>query len=144
VAAPLSLARIAPCCCAGCHCAIYTHLAGALHAHGSRANNASPRAQKLYTFKGNFRAWKALIAAEYNGVRVEVPEFVLHKDNVTPEFKKKNPLGKVRSIARKRARLPAAWDTRCGRCTKSARAISRSRARWDPRRCSATACHHFD
>jgi len=52
-------------------------------------------AQKLHTYKPNYRAWKALIAAEYNGVRIEVPEFNMGKDNKTPEFLAKAPLGKV-------------------------------------------------
>jgi len=50
---------------------------------------------KLYTYPGNFRAFKALIAAQYNGVDVEVPEFKMMEDNQTPEFLAKNPLGKV-------------------------------------------------
>eukprot|EP01041_Mallomonas_annulata_P010634 gene10634-22201_t len=49
----------------------------------------------LYTDPGNFRAFKALIAAEYNSVEISVPEFTILKDNITPEFKKKSPLGKV-------------------------------------------------
>jgi elongation factor 1-gamma len=52
-------------------------------------------ALKLYTYPGNFRAFKALIAAEYNGVDVEVPEFKMMEDNKTPEFLAKSPLGKV-------------------------------------------------
>lgn len=52
-------------------------------------------ALKLYSYAGDFRAFKALIAAEYNGVTIERPEFVLGKHNVTPEFTAKNPLGKV-------------------------------------------------
>lgn len=50
---------------------------------------------KLYTYPGNFRAFKALIAAQYNGVDIEVPEFKMMEDNTTPEFLAKNPLGKV-------------------------------------------------
>jgi elongation factor 1-gamma len=50
---------------------------------------------KLYTYPGNFRAFKALIAAQYNGVDIEVPEFKMMEDNQTPEFLAKNPLGKV-------------------------------------------------
>jgi len=49
----------------------------------------------LYTDKGNFRAFKALIAAEYNLVNVDVPEFKLGQDNKTAEFLKKSPLGRV-------------------------------------------------
>lgn len=50
---------------------------------------------KLYVDQGNFRAFKALIAAEYAEVVVEVPEFKVGQDNVTPEFLKKSPLGKI-------------------------------------------------
>lgn len=49
----------------------------------------------LHTDAGNFRAFKILIAAEYNDVPVNVPEFKMLKDNVTDEFRKKSPLGKV-------------------------------------------------
>jgi elongation factor 1-gamma len=50
---------------------------------------------KLYTNAGNFRAMKALVAAQYNGVAIEIPEFEMMKDNVTPEFLAKSPMGKV-------------------------------------------------
>jgi len=50
---------------------------------------------KLYTYPGNFRAFKTLIAAQYNGVDIEVPEFKMMEDSSTPEFLAKNPLGKV-------------------------------------------------
>jgi elongation factor 1-gamma len=49
----------------------------------------------LYTDQGNFRAFKALIAAEYNSVTINIPDFKISQDNLTPEFKKKSPLGKV-------------------------------------------------
>eukprot|EP00731_Ephydatia_muelleri_P035644 Em0144g14a len=53
----------------------------------------------LYTYPDNFRAYKALIAAQYSGARVklvsEPPEFELGKTNKTDEFLKKFPLGKV-------------------------------------------------
>jgi elongation factor 1-gamma len=52
-------------------------------------------ALKLYTYMPNYRAWKTLIAAAYNDIKIDVPPFELHKDNVTPEFLAKNPLGKV-------------------------------------------------
>ncbi len=52
-------------------------------------------AYKLYTDAGNFRAFKVLIAAEYNGVAVEIPEFKLGQDNKTAEFLAKSPLGRV-------------------------------------------------
>jgi len=51
--------------------------------------------QTLYTYPGNFRAFKILIAAEYNGVAIDVPAFEMMKDNKTPEFLAMSPLGKV-------------------------------------------------
>ena len=55
--------------------------------------------QVLYTYPNNFRAYKALIAAEYseNKVRVvsEPPEFVLGTTNKSDCFLAKFPLGKV-------------------------------------------------
>ena len=55
--------------------------------------------QVLYTYPNNFRAYKALIAAEYseNKVRVvsEPPEFVLGNTNKSECFLAKFPLGKV-------------------------------------------------
>jgi elongation factor 1-gamma len=50
---------------------------------------------KLYTDAGNFRAFKILIAAEYAGVNIDVPEFKLGTDNTTADFRKKSPTGKV-------------------------------------------------
>eukprot|EP00636_Phaeomonas_parva_P008730 CAMPEP_0118886972 /NCGR_PEP_ID=MMETSP1163-20130328/24854_1 /TAXON_ID=124430 /ORGANISM="Phaeomonas parva, Strain CCMP2877" /LENGTH=440 /DNA_ID=CAMNT_0006825307 /DNA_START=26 /DNA_END=1348 /DNA_ORIENTATION=- len=50
---------------------------------------------KLYTYPGNFRAFKILIAAEYNGTDIEIPDFKMGTDNVTPEFLAKSPMGKV-------------------------------------------------
>lgn len=49
----------------------------------------------LYTYMPNYRAWKALIAAEYNQVKIDVPEFKMGETNKTPQFLEKNPLGKV-------------------------------------------------
>jgi len=49
---------------------------------------------KLYTDLGNFRAFKILIAAEYNGVDIEIPEFKL-SDSKSEEFLSKSPLGRV-------------------------------------------------
>lgn len=49
----------------------------------------------LYTYPGNFRAFKILIAAEYNGISIDVPEFKHLVDNKTPEFLAMSPLGKV-------------------------------------------------
>eukprot|EP01042_Synura_sphagnicola_P014004 gene14004-17721_t len=50
---------------------------------------------KLYVDAGNFRAFKILIAAEYAGVTIDVPEFKAGTDNTTEDFRKKSPLGKV-------------------------------------------------
>jgi len=50
---------------------------------------------KLFTDAGNFRAFKILIAAEYNNVTVEIPEFKVGQDNKTAEFLAKSPLGRV-------------------------------------------------
>ncbi|RUS14795.1 hypothetical protein BC937DRAFT_93329 [Endogone sp. FLAS-F59071] len=50
---------------------------------------------KIYTFPNNPRVAKSLIAAAYNGLEVELPEFEMGKDNKTPEFLAKFPLGKV-------------------------------------------------
>merc|ERR1712212_1340887 len=56
----------------------------------------------LYTYPENFRAYKALIAAEYSGTRVKVvsapPDFVLGVTNKTDEFLSKFPLGKVPAL----------------------------------------------
>lgn len=54
-----------------------------------------PLAQKLITYQGNARAFKALIAAEYNGVTIEVPDFEWGVTNKSEEFLAKNPVGKV-------------------------------------------------
>jgi len=50
---------------------------------------------KIYSYPNNPRVYKALIAARYNNVDIEVPAFNFGVDNTTAEFKKKNPLGKV-------------------------------------------------
>lgn len=48
----------------------------------------------LLTDPGNFRSFKILIAAEYNGVEVTVPPFKLG-DNLKDDFLAKSPVGKV-------------------------------------------------
>lgn len=48
----------------------------------------------LYTDLGNFRAFKILIAAEYNSIDINIPEFKIG-DNKTVQFLKKSPLGRV-------------------------------------------------
>jgi len=50
---------------------------------------------KLYTYPENYRANKALIAAQYAGVDIEVPAFEFGKDNKSAAFLALNPLGKV-------------------------------------------------
>eukprot|EP00903_Cladosiphon_okamuranus_P012753 g11922.t1 len=52
-------------------------------------------ALKLWTNPANFRAFKVLIAAEYNGVELEVPEFNHPSDSKSPDFLAKSPLGRV-------------------------------------------------
>ncbi|KAJ6846579.1 elongation factor 1-gamma 2-like [Iris pallida] len=50
----------------------------------------------LYAGSGNKNAMKALIAAEYSGVQIDlVKNFEMGVTNKTPEFLKMNPLGKV-------------------------------------------------
>uniref|UniRef100_H3B467 Eukaryotic translation elongation factor 1 gamma n=1 Tax=Latimeria chalumnae TaxID=7897 RepID=H3B467_LATCH len=53
----------------------------------------------LYTYPENWRAFKALIAAQYSGATVKVqstpPQFHFGQSNKTPEFLQKFPLGKV-------------------------------------------------
>ncbi|XP_044490570.1 elongation factor 1-gamma [Mangifera indica] len=50
----------------------------------------------LHAGKGNKNAFKALIAAEYNGVQVKlVDNFEMGVTNKSPEFLKMNPIGKV-------------------------------------------------
>lgn len=52
--------------------------------------------QVLHAGKTNKNSFKALIAAEYNGVEVKlVPDFEMGVSNKTPEFIKMNPIGKV-------------------------------------------------
>jgi len=52
--------------------------------------------QTIYTYPENFRAYKALIAAQYSGCNVKVdPGFVFGETNKTDAFLKKFPLGKV-------------------------------------------------
>uniref|UniRef100_U3FX32 Eukaryotic translation elongation factor 1 gamma n=1 Tax=Micrurus fulvius TaxID=8637 RepID=U3FX32_MICFL len=53
----------------------------------------------LYTYPENWRAFKALIAAQYSGAKIKVlstpPQFYFGQTNKTPEFLKKFPVGKV-------------------------------------------------
>jgi len=51
---------------------------------------------KLYTYPGNFRAFKALIAAEFSGAKVSVDSgFKFGETNKSADFLNKFPLGKV-------------------------------------------------
>jgi elongation factor 1-gamma len=51
---------------------------------------------KIYSYPDNFRVWKTQIAAAYNHIDIEVvTDFKFGVDNKTPEFLRKNPLGKV-------------------------------------------------
>ena len=52
-------------------------------------------ALKLYTYPGNKNAYKALIAAQYVGAKIEVPPFSMGETNKTPSFLKLNPNGKA-------------------------------------------------
>jgi elongation factor 1-gamma len=50
----------------------------------------------LYTYGGNFRALKVLIAAGYSGSKVDVDsKFVFGETNKSEAFRKKFPVGKV-------------------------------------------------
>ena len=54
---------------------------------------------KLLTYPENKNAYKALIAAEYVGVQIDVPSsFQMGVDNKTPDFLSKNPFGKVQPV----------------------------------------------
>lgn len=65
-------------------------------------NSLSISAQILHASSTNKNALKALVTAEYSGVKVElVKDFVMGVSNKTPEFLKMNPIGKVCSISRK-------------------------------------------
>ena len=52
--------------------------------------------QTLYTYPDNFRAYKALIAAQYSGAQVKIADkFVFGETNTSKEFLAKFPSGKV-------------------------------------------------
>lgn len=52
--------------------------------------------QILYTYPDNFRAYKALIAAQYSGAQVKIAsDFVFGETNKSDAFLKKFPSGKV-------------------------------------------------
>ena len=52
----------------------------------------------LHTEPGNFRAFKILIAAEYNGINMNLPAFKLGETNKTDDFLKISPAGKVPAL----------------------------------------------
>jgi len=52
-------------------------------------------ALKVYSDKQNPNLWKILIAAKYNDVQIETPEFNVETDTKNQEFLKKNLTGKV-------------------------------------------------
>lgn len=56
--------------------------------------------QVIHAQKINKNAYKALIAAEYAGVKIETtPDFKMGVTNKTPEFLKLTPMGKVELLA---------------------------------------------
>jgi Glutathione S-transferase, N-terminal domain len=68
---------------------------------------------KLYTYPHNKNAYKALIAAQYVGVDLDVPsDFQMGVTNKTPEFLKLNPNGKVKASIGPRCK-PARMDCWC-------------------------------
>jgi len=68
----------------------------------------------LYTYPSNFRAYKALIAAQYSGAKVTVdPNFKFGETNKTDEFLKKFPTGQV-----------PAFETTSGDCIFDSNAIA--------------------
>jgi len=68
---------------------------------------------KLYTYPGNPRAFKALIAAKYNGVELELPSFTFDVTNKEAAFLQKFPFGKVPAL-----------ETADGNCIAESNAIS--------------------
>jgi elongation factor 1-gamma len=60
----------------------------------------------LFTYDGNFRALKVLIAANYSGAKVDVdPSFVFGQTNKSEEFLKKFPSGKVPAFESKDGKI---------------------------------------
>lgn len=57
--------------------------------------------QILYTYPENFRAYKALIAAQFSGTQIKIADdFVFGETNKSEAFLKKFPLGKVSRLTR--------------------------------------------
>jgi elongation factor 1-gamma len=68
----------------------------------------------LYTYSENFRAYKALIAAQYSGAQIKIAEnFVFGETNKSEGFLKKFPLGKV-----------PAFESKDGKCLTESNAIA--------------------
>ncbi|XP_033207553.1 elongation factor 1-gamma [Belonocnema kinseyi] len=68
----------------------------------------------LYTYPENFRAYKALIAAQYSGAQVKIADdFVFGDTNKSKAFLKKFPLGKV-----------PAFESKDGKCLTESNAIA--------------------
>ncbi len=49
----------------------------------------------IYTYPNNRRVQKALIAAKYNGLTIDVPEFAFGTDNKSADYLAKFPMGKI-------------------------------------------------
>ena len=64
--------------------------------HSKSSHQCNMAELKLVTYPNNKNAWKALIAAEYVGTKIEVAECQMGKDNKSAEFLELNPNGKVR------------------------------------------------
>lgn len=52
-------------------------------------------AYTLHTYSGNPKVFKILIAAQYNGVTIDIPHFDMGVTNKSKAFLKMNPMGKV-------------------------------------------------
>ena len=52
--------------------------------------------QKLYTYAGNKDGYKALVAAQYANVKIDIPPFRMGVDNKSDDFYKMSPRGQVR------------------------------------------------
>ena len=59
------------------------------------ASATGPQKLILHTPSNNKNAWKALIAGQYVGAKIEVPSNFDWAKTKTPEFLKLNPNGKV-------------------------------------------------
>ena len=72
--------------------------------------------QTLYTFDGDFRAFKAHIAAQYNGITITRKTVnIAAGETKTPEFLAKSPLGKV-PVLETESGTSCACVRLCARC----------------------------